>query len=158
MKSIQKNNNTLQIGDRIPAFSLSDQDRIVWNSRENLLGCLTIVYFYPKDQSDICTKEACAFRDSFVAFTDAGVQVVGINSGSVESHKKFAIKNILPFTLLSDPENKVLKQFGVKKAMFLTGRETFIFNGEGLLIYKFRNFFKGDLHVEKVLAFLGIKE
>lgn len=77
-----------------------------------------VIYFYPKDESAVCTKEACAFRDSFADFTDAGALVVGINSGSIESHSNFAKKNRLPFTLLSDTDNKVLKQFGIKPWLF----------------------------------------
>ncbi len=154
MKLTDNTKSTLEIGDHIPVFSLKNQDNELWNSTENTSGYLSVVYFYPKDESAICTKEACAFRDSFTAFTDIGAQVVGINSGSVESHKKFALKNNLPFTLLSDSEGKALKKFGVKNALFTSGRETFIFDKEGVLIYKFRNFFKGDAHVEKALNFL----
>ena len=150
------NNGTLKIGDQVPAFSLKDQSGAVWDSGKELSGSISIIYFYPKDESGICTQQACAFRDSYTAFTDAGVKVIGINPASTESHKRFGLKNNLPFTLLSDPQNIVLKQFGVKNALFLTGRETFIFNKEGILIYKFRNFFKGGSHVEKALAFLDI--
>lgn len=158
MELTHNKKGTLEIGDRIPAFRLKNQDNELWDSKDNTLGYLSIVYFYPKDESGICTKEACAFRDSFTAFTDAGAQVVGINSGSVESHKKFALKNNLPFTLLSDSGDQVLKQFGVKSALFASGRETFIFDKEGVLIYKFRNFFKGDAHVEKALDFLSTRK
>ncbi|MFZ0597398.1 MAG: redoxin domain-containing protein, partial [Flavobacterium sp.] len=72
----------------------------------------------------------------------------------IESHKTFAEKNRLPFKLLSDPGNKVIKQFGVKKALFLTGRETFVLNDKGIVIYKFRDFFKGAAHAKEVLEFL----
>lgn len=157
METKNKKNNTLEIGDSLPSFSLMDQEGLVWDSKTRLAGKISIIYFYPKDESGICTEEACAFRDNFTAFTDAGIQVVGINSANIESHKKFAKNNNLPFTLLSDTNNRVLKQFGVRNALFLTGRETFIFDADGKLLYKFRNFFKGDDHVSKTLAFLGIK-
>src|SRR5690606_41655436 len=80
-----------------------------------------VIYFYPKDESPGCTKEACAFRDNFADYTDAGARVIGINSGSVESHKAFAEKHRLAITLLSDTGNRVLKESGVKTVLFLTG-------------------------------------
>ena len=68
-----------------------------------------VVYFYPKDESSVCTKEACAFRDSFIDYSNAGVMVIGINAESVETHKKFQEHHNLPFVLLSDPKKKRLK-------------------------------------------------
>jgi len=146
---------TLEIGDKAPFFVLRDQDGKNFNSETDLRGKTTVVYFYPKDESAVCTKEACAFRDSYQEFTDAGIQVVGINNADVESHKHFAEKNRLPFKLLSDPGNKVIKQFGVKNALFLTGRETFIVDDKGIIVYKFRDFFKGAAHAKEALQFLS---
>jgi len=146
---------TLEIGDKVPFFVLRDQDGKNFNSETDLKGKTTVVYFYPKDESAVCTKEACAFRDSYQEFTDAGIQVVGINNADVESHKRFAEKNRLPFKLLSDPGNKVIKQFGVKNALFLTGRETFIVDDKGIIVYKFRDFFKGAAHAKGALQFLS---
>ncbi|MBF4517884.1 peroxiredoxin [Flavobacterium sp. ANB] len=144
----------LKVGDKIPNFSLQDQNGQLFNSATDVIGTTSVIYFYPKDESGVCTKEACAFRDSFQDFTDAGIQVLGINAAGIESHKKFAEKNRLPFKLLSDPGNKVIKQFGVKNALFLTGRETFIVNESGVVIHKFRDFFKGAAHAKEVLEFL----
>ncbi|WP_083691331.1 peroxiredoxin [[Flexibacter] sp. ATCC 35103] len=146
--------NELKVGDKIPYFTLQDQNGNKFDSSTDITGSTTVIYFYPKDESGVCTKEACAFRDSFQDFTDAGIQVLGINGASIESHKTFAEKNRLPFKLLSDPGNKVIRQFGVKKALFLTGRETFVLNSEGIVIYKFRDFFKGAAHAKEVLDFL----
>ena len=146
---------TLEIGDKVPFFVLRDQDGKNFNSETDLKGKTTVVYFYPKDESAVCTKEACAFRDSYQEFTDAGIQVVGINNADVESHKRFAEKNRLPFKLLSDPGNKVIKQFGVKNALFLTGRETFVVDDKSIIVYKFRDFFKGAAHAKEVLQFLS---
>lgn len=144
---------TLQAGDKIPVFTLTDQHNNTFSSAAQR-GKKMVVYFYPKDESAVCTKEACAFRDSYQAFTDLGVTVVGINSGTVEEHAAFAKKNRLPFTLLSDPGNQVLKSFGIKNVLFLTGRETFIVDEEGVIVYSYRAFLKGDAHPEKVLNFL----
>ncbi|OKS86697.1 peroxiredoxin [Mucilaginibacter polytrichastri] len=145
---------TLKAGDKLPEISLQDQNGNVFNIRDYLGNKKLVVYFYPKDQSDVCTKEACAFRDSFEAFTDSGAIVVGINSGTVASHRKFAQKNNLPFLLLSDPGNKILKSFGIKPWLFLTGRETFVIGTDGKIEFSYRAFLNGDAHPEKVLEFL----
>lgn len=145
---------TLQKGDQIPSFNLKDQNGNSFNTADYIGKKKLVIYFYPKDESAVCTKEACAFRDSFADFTDAGALVVGINSGSIESHSNFAKKNRLPFTLLSDTDNKVLKQFGIKPWLFLTGRETFVIGTDGKIAFNFRAFLNGDAHAEKVLDFL----
>jgi peroxiredoxin Q/BCP len=144
---------TLNLGDRVPDFSLRDQNGKMFNT-EAYRGKKMVIYFYPKDESAVCTKEACAFRDSFAAFTDTGAVVVGINAASEESHKQFATKNRLPFQVLSDPGNKVLKSFGIKPALIFTGRETFIVDENGIVVFKFRAFLNGAAHSEQVLDFL----
>lgn len=145
---------TLTTGDQAPDFTLTDQHGKSFNL-SNHRGQKLIVYFYPKDESAVCTKEACAFRDSFTEFESLGAKVVGINAGTVQEHHAFATKNRLPFTLLSDPGNKVLKQFGIKPVLFLTGRETFIIDETGKIVYSFRAFLNGSAHPQKVLDFLG---
>ena len=113
-----------------------------------------MIFFYPKDESVFCTKQACAFRDAFSDFTDAGVIVVGINFGDTVSHAHFAAENRLPYFLLSDIGNMVLKSFGVKHSHIFSGRETFLIDQDGLVQYKYRAFFDSSGHVEKVLDFL----
>ena len=144
---------TLTTWDLIPDFTLLDQDGKPFNLRRQI-GQKMVIYIYPKDESAVCTKEACAFRDSFEAFEDAGAMVIGINAASVESHRKFAEKNRLPFTLLRDPGNAVLKKFGIKPVLFLTGRETFIVDEYGKIVYSYRAFLTGASHPQKVLEFL----
>lgn len=144
----------LQIGDTIPDFTLLDQQGKVFRSSEFIGKKKLVIYFYPKDESSVCTAEACAFRDSFTDFTDMGAEVIGINSGSVESHHKFSLKNRLPFRLLSDPENQLLKKFGIKPWLFLTGRETFIVGLDGKIAYKYRAFLDGDGHSGRVMDYL----
>jgi peroxiredoxin Q/BCP len=148
-------NTTLNVGDMVPAFSLTDQDGNTFNIQDYIGHKKLVIYFYPKDESGICTAEACSFRDSFADFADAGALVVGINSGTVESHKKFQQHHRLPFILLSDPGNTVLKQFGVKNTLFLTGRETFVVRKDGRISYKFRSFLKGSDHAAKTLQYLN---
>lgn len=147
---------SLKIGDRIPYFTLKDQDGNDFDVQRYIGKKKLVIYFYPKDQSAVCTKEACSFRDSYTAFTDAEAIVIGINSGSVASHKEFALKNRLPFTLLSDPKNLVLKEFGVKGVLYLTGRETFLVGLDGRVAYSFRSFLDGSAHPEKVMSFIKI--
>jgi thioredoxin-dependent peroxiredoxin len=145
---------SLQPGDKVPSFTLQDQNGNAFNINDYIGKKKMVIYFYPKDESLVCTKEACSFRDSYADFTDANAIVVGVNSGSVDSHKAFAAKNRIPFTLLSDPGNKVLKQFGIKNLLFITGRETFVVDLDGKIAFSFRANMAGSAHAEKVLAFL----
>ncbi|MDH7464302.1 peroxiredoxin [Chitinophagaceae bacterium 26-R-25] len=144
----------LDVGDTIPMFSLKNQNDSLFNVADYIGKKKMVIYFYPKDESPVCTKEACSFRDSYTAFTNAGAIVVGINSGSVKSHHDFITNHQLPFTLLSDPDNKVLKMFGVKGKFFLTGRKTFVVDLTGKIVYTFDSFSNGSAHSEKTLGFL----
>ncbi|MFA6083456.1 peroxiredoxin [Mucilaginibacter sp.] len=148
---------SIQVGDSIPSFKLTDQNGKEFSSADYIGKNKLVIYFYPKDESAVCTAEACAFRDSFADFTDEGAIVIGINAGSVDSHRIFSQKNRLPFQLLSDPGNKVLKQFGIKPWLFLTGRETFIVGRDGKVAYKYRAFLDGKGHSEKVMEYLAKK-
>ncbi|RXG31840.1 peroxiredoxin [Leeuwenhoekiella marinoflava] len=144
----------LEVGEVIPPFQLQDQDG-KWVKLPNTIQQKgAVIYFYPKDESGVCTKEACAFRDSFESFSDAGFEVFGVNNGSVESHKKFQQHHRLPFTLLSDPRNEVLKMFDIKNVLFLTGRETFVVDKKGKVLHKFRSFLNGEKHIQEALAVL----
>lgn len=149
-------NETVVIGNLVPAFSLKDQDGNTFSSSDHVGKKKMVIYFYPKDESGICTKEACAFRDSYADYQDAGAIVIGINAGTVASHKAFQQHHNLPFTLLSDPDNKVLKSFRIKNVLFLTGRETFVIDLNGEIAFKFRGFLNGNEHSHKVLKFLNL--
>lgn len=153
---------TLKKGDKAPAFSLKDQDGKTFNLSDVVGKKKLVVFFYPLDESPVCTKEACAFRDAYEKFNDADAMVIGINNGTVESHKTFAEKNRLPFTLLSDPGNVVLNRFGIKEQVFgnnvkVSGRETFVIGLDGKIVYSFRDFMKGDEHSKQVLGYLSGK-
>lgn len=145
----------LNEGDKIPSFELLDQDGNLFSWDTHKGTSSFVIFFYPKDDTPGCTKEACSFRDEYEVFQEAGVQVLGINSGSPESHKKFQTKHRLPYLLLSDPGNKVAHTFGVKNVLFLTGRETFVVNKAGELVYKFRNLFQAEDHVKNTLGMLA---
>ena len=129
----------LNIGEKMPYFEVMDQNGNKVTSNE-LIGKKTIIYFYPKDNTSGCTAEACNLRDNHEALIANGYNVVGVSKDSVASHKKFADKYELPFTLLSDPSTQMLQNFGAwgekkmcGKVSVGTLRRTFIFNEEGVL-------------------------
>lgn len=129
----------LNIGDRMPYFEVMDQDGNKVTS-DALIGKKTVIYFYPKDNTSGCTAEACNLRDNYQALSARGYNVVGVSKDSVASHRKFADKYELPFTLLSDPSTQMLQDFGAwgekkmcGKTSMGTLRRTFIFNEEGVL-------------------------
>ena len=139
----------LKIGDKIPSFTLLNQEGKEVKSAELVGKANLVIYFYPKDDTPGCTKEACSFRDNFEEFTDLGAQVIGISADSPKSHTKFASKYNLPFTLLSDNKNEVRKAFGVKGSLFglLPGRVTYIVDKRGVVQYIFDSQFNALQHV-----------
>ena len=145
---------TLAVGDRVPSFSLLDQDGKAFDIKNYIGKKVLVIYFYPKDESMVCTKEACAFRDSFDAFTKAGAMVIGVNGGTVASHKEFQQNHKLPFTLLSDPGNLVYNEFGVRGKMFFTGRETFVIDLKGKVVYTHEAMMEGREHADDALQFV----
>jgi len=144
----------LEVGDPVPAFTLTDQNGKPFDVKNEVGKHILVIYFYPKDESMVCTKEACQFRDSFNDFTKAGAKVIGINGGTVASHKAFADNEKLPFTLLSDPGNKVLAMFGVKGALFMTGRETFVIDLKGKVAFEYSSMMQGKAHADQALQFI----
>jgi len=150
----QSTKEPLAIGDKVPAFSLRDQDGRIFNSADYYGKKILVLYFYPKDESMVCTKEACSFRDSFAEFTKAGAMVIGINGGTVASHKSFRDHYKLPFTLLSDPDNKVYHLFGVKNVMFMTGRKTFVVDLHGRIAFAYEAMLQGKQHADDALNFI----
>lgn len=109
-----------------------------------------VLYFYPKDESPGCTREACTFRDSYEELTNLGAEVMGISGQSVESHKTFATHYGLPFILLSDEDNKVRKLYGVPSTMgILPGRVTYIIDKQGIVQHIFNSQTQTQRHVEE---------
>lgn len=141
----------MELQDQLPTFELKDQNGNTF-SNDSFLGNPVLIYFYPKNFTPGCTAEACGFRDAFEDFSDAGIQVVGISSDSEASHQKFAKRYRLPFTLLSDSKKKVQRLFGVSSTLLgiLPGRETFLFDANGRLIFKFKAL-SGKAHVTEAL-------
>ena len=149
-----QNKKTLAVGDAVPQFSLYDQDGKLFNVKDLIGKHTMVIYFYPKDESMVCTKEACQFRDSFNDFTSAGAKVIGINGGTVASHKAFADHYKLPFILLSDPNNKVIEQFGVKGKFFMTRRQTFVIGLDGKVAFQYTSMMQGKEHADQALQFI----
>jgi len=137
----------IEEGDKMPLFKLKDQHGVLIDAAAILGKQPLVVYFYPKDDTPGCTIEACSFRDSYVEFEDVGARVIGISSDDVQSHKAFAEKYRLNFTLLSDVDNKVRKQFGVPGDIFglLPGRVTYVIDKQGVV----RHVFNSQMNVEK---------
>ncbi|NOX85945.1 MAG: peroxiredoxin [Chlorobi bacterium] len=147
----------ITVGSRIPGFTLQDQNGKPF-AIDSVLGKKNLViYFYPKDDTPGCTKEACAFRDQFEDFTNADALVIGISSDDVESHSKFMEKYNLRFTLLSDPDGKLRKQFGVPSSFFglMPGRVTYVVNKEGVVIHIFNSQMNSEKHTEEALKALN---
>lgn len=135
-----------------PDFILPDQDGNEL-SLASLRGQWVVVYFYPKDDTPGCTVESCAFRDAHEAFTDAGVRVIGISSDDVASHRAFADKHRLPFTLLADTDGAVRAAFGVRKTLgLLPGRVTYVIDPAGTVRKVFSSQFKPKKHIDEALA------
>lgn len=156
MQTLTGSGTGLTAGARAPDFTLADQDGQSvslsdFRGRKNL-----VVYFYPKDDTPGCTKESCAFRDQFTAFSDAGAEVIGISSDSVSSHKAFAQKHRLPFRLLSDPGGKVRAAFGVPSTFgLLPGRVTYVIDKQGVIRHAFNSQLNPLQHVDEALAVLA---
>lgn len=130
----------LAVGTKAPAFTLPDQNGKM-HSLEDYRGKKVILYFYPKDNTSGCTKQACGFSERYPQFTEKGVEVLGVSKDSVESHKKFEEKYGLAFTLLADPERKVLEAYDVWKEKKNYGkvsmgvvRTTYLIDENGVII------------------------
>ncbi len=155
----QDMNNTkpkVEKGSKVPSFTLKDQNGKLFDIQSVLGKKNLVIYFYPKDDSPGCTKEACYFRDQFEVFTQADALIIGISGQSVESHKKFAEKYHLSFTLLSDEGNKIRKLFGVPTDLFgtLPGRVTYVADKTGTVVYVFDSQSQATKHVDEALRIL----
>jgi len=153
----QKNNmDEIKIGSTIPSFTLPDQNGNLFDINSVLGKKNLVIYFYPKDDSPGCTAQACSFQDQFEVFSQADAVIIGISGQSVKSHKEFAEKHRLSFTLLSDEGNNIRKQFGVPTNLLglLPGRVTYIADKTGKVIYVFNSQTNATKHVDEALRIL----
>lgn len=152
----------LKEGDKAPAFEANDQDG---NSvkLKDLKGQRVVLYFYPKDDTPGCTKEACSFRDADEIYKSKGIRVLGVSTDNEKSHQKFISKFQLPFDLLADTEKKIVEDYGVwgEKSMYGkkymgTFRKTFLIDEKGKIVKIFE---KVDVakHADEVLEAFGEK-
>ena len=149
----------LKIGDKAPDFTLTDKNgKSV--SLSDFSGKTVVLYFYPKDNTPGCTRQACAFAGLYREFERRGVVVIGISRDSVASHVKFAEKHGLPFILLSDPERKAIEAYGVWQEKKLYGkvsfgvvRSTFIIDGQGNIAHIMPKV-KPDTNAQEILQLL----
>lgn len=150
----------LSVGTMAPDFTLPDQ-----NGENHTLsayrGKKVILYFYPKDQTGGCIKEACSFRDHYPQITEKGAVILGVSKDSVRSHKNFEEKQSLPFTLLSDEETKVIQAYDVWKEKKMAGRtymgivrSTYLIDEEGVIVKTYEKVKPAD-HGGEVLGDLG---
>jgi len=146
----------LKKGDTIPTFSLNDQHGNLFQIADLIGKKPIVIFFYPKDYTPGCTKEACSFRDSYEDFTELGAEVVGISSDSESSHRKFATTFKLPYVLLADARKKVRRLFKIENSLFnlLPGRETYVVDLEGKVIMVFNSMSPAH-HMTKALK--GLK-
>ena len=149
----------LNIGDRAPSFALKDKNENEI-SLSDFIGKRVVLYFYPKDNTPGCTRQACAFAGAYEEFKNRGVEVIGISRDSIASHVKFAEKYNLPFVLLSDPDLEAIQAYGVWQEKKLYGkvsfgavRTTFIIDENGI-IEKVMPKVKPDTNAAEILEFL----
>ena len=145
----------LRVGDKIPDFAAIDTNGDLFDSTKIIGKKPVVIYFYPKDDTPVCTAQACSFRDQYEDFKNLGAEVIGISGDSLKSHVAFANKHQLPFILLSDFDNKIRKSFGVPNDYFglVPGRSTYVANKNGTIQLIFDST-SGKIHIKKALEIL----
>lgn len=141
---------SIKVGDKAPDFALPSQMGDSVTLSEFFGKKNVVLYFYPKDETPGCTREACNFRDSYEEFTSLGAEVLGVSGQSVASHKSFASHYGLPFLLLSDKDNEIRKLYGVPSSMgLIPGRVTYIIDKKGVVRHIFSSQTQTQRHVEE---------
>ena len=142
----------LELGDLAPELSMSTHTGEELSLASYRGEHPVVVFFYPKDGTAVCTKEACSFRDAYEDFTEAGAVVIGISSDSEARHQSFSEKHGLPFLLVSDQDGNARRAFGVPKTMgVFPGRVTYVIDREGIVRHIFSSQFAADRHVQEAL-------
>ncbi len=151
---------SVKTGDRAPAFSLPSESGDTVNIGDYIGRKPVVLFFYPKDNTAVCTKEACTFRDNYDEFRKIGdAEVFGISSDSAESHKRFSSEYRLPFRLLSDEKGKVRELYGVPKTLgIFPGRVTYVIDRTGKVIRVISSQLGYKKHVEEALEALRLPE
>jgi peroxiredoxin Q/BCP len=142
----------IHVGDKAPDFTLPSQSGDQVRLSDVLGKRVVVLYFFPKDGTPGCTAEACAFRDSHEVFVDAGADVIGVSSDSVDSHVAFSGQHELPFTLLSDKGGQVRRMYGVPSVLgLLPGRVTYVIDRQGTVRHVFNSMTRISRHIDEAL-------
>ena len=146
---------SVQVGDTAPDFTLPSQSGESVSLKDFIGKKSVVLYFYPKDDTPGCTAEACAFRDSYEVFKEAGAEVIGVSDDSSASHQKFATKYRLPFILVSDTGKQLRKLYGVPSTLgLLPGRVTYVIDKNGIVRHIFNSQFNFKGHIEEAMKTL----
>ncbi|MFZ1082350.1 MAG: peroxiredoxin [Candidatus Kryptoniota bacterium] len=139
----------LKVGDKAPEFELQATGGKIFRLSGNLNGGKLILYFYPKDFTPGCTREACGFRDEFAELRKSEIKVFGISTDSIGSHEKFKMEHQLPFDLLSDLNGEVARLYGAYNKLFrMANRVTIILDGDGTILSITKNMFVPGAHIK----------
>lgn len=146
---------SITIGSELPDFLLMDQNGRSFSSKKDIGNVPNVICFYPKNFTAVCTIEACSFKDAYEDFITHNVKVIDLSADSESSHKKFANKFNLPFTLLADEQKEVRQRFEVQEKLMglLPERETFVFDANRTLVFKFDGISAGP-HITKALKII----
>ncbi len=151
----ESKSHAVKVGDLAPDFSLRSGDGKTVSLADFKGKKSVVLFFYPKDETSVCTKEACAFRDQFQVFKDLGAEIIGVSSDSEKSHKGFAEHYKLPYTLLSDEGGQLRKTYGVPTTMgIIPGRVTYIIDKDGKVKHVFNSQMEGEKHVTEAISTL----
>ncbi len=143
----------LEVGDKAPNFSTTTYDGRRIGLTDYLGKRSLVVFFYPKDGTPVCTQEACAFRDSYEKFVEAGTEVIGVSGDREETHRSFARDYKLSFPLISDSDGSMRRAFGVPKTLgIFPGRVTYVIDKDGIIRHVFSAQFASDEHVREALS------
>lgn len=142
----------IAVGDKAPDFAAKTHSGEQIRLADYFGKKAVVLYFYPKDNTAVCTAQACSFRDSYEQFVEAGAEVIGVSSDNAESHRGFAAKQNLQFQLISDADGALRKAFGVPKTLgFLPGRVTYVIDREGIVRHVFNSQLNADRHISEAL-------
>ena len=153
--STQAAEGSVKVGDQAPDFALPTSVDGAQRLKDFQGKKAVVLYFYPQDETPGCTAEACAFRDRYEDFKDAGAEVIGVSSDSEESHQQFASHHRLPFMLISDPDSALRKLYVVPKEDtqygLLPGRVTYVIDKQGIVRLVFSGIFAPEQHIAEAL-------
>lgn len=148
----------LKVGDKCPIFKGIDQYGNAFDGGSVIGSKKCVIYFYPKNETKVCTAQACSFRDAYSIFKDNNCEVIGISGDSARSHQKFAEHHSLPFILISDGDKSIRKLFQVPKDfLVIPGRYTYIIDENGIILEIFHDVGNADNHTKTALNTFNIQ-